>query len=107
MSLSSENCLPPEGLSALTAAEAAALAPEVPGWTSADQTLTREFTWPSFPEAVAFVNRVAEVAQAQDHHPDICISYRKVRLTFTTHKLGGLSRNDFIMAAKVESLSDK
>jgi 4a-hydroxytetrahydrobiopterin dehydratase len=106
MSLASENCLPPEGLSTLTAAEAASLAPEVPGWTLADQRLTREFTWPSFPEAVAFVNRVAEVAQAQDHHPDICISYRQVRLTFTTHKVGGLSRNDFIMAAKTELIID-
>ena len=107
MPLASENCTPPEGMSALTAAEAAALAPEVAGWTLADQTLTREFVFPGFPEAMAFVNRVAEVAQAQDHHPEICISYRQVRLTFSTHKLGGLSRNDFVMAAKTELIIDK
>jgi 4a-hydroxytetrahydrobiopterin dehydratase len=91
-------------MSTLTGAEAQALVAEVPGWTVADQTLTREFVFPGFPEAIAFVNRVAELAQQQDHHPDICISYRKVRLTFSTHKLGGLSRNDFIMAAKVAEL---
>lgn len=104
MSLADENCLPPEGMSALTDAEARTLASEAPDWTLADQTLTRELVFPGFPEALAFVNRLAEVAQAQDHHPDICLSYRQVRLTYTTHKAGGLTRNDFIMAAKTDRL---
>ncbi len=104
MSLAEEDCAPPEGLPALTAAEASALLAEVSDWTLADQALTRELLFPDFPEAIAFVDRLAEVVQAQDHHPDICISYRKVRLTYTTHKAGGLTRNDFIMATKTDRL---
>lgn len=53
---------------------------------------------------MAFVNRVAAVAEEQRHHPDIRISYNKVRLTLSTHKIGGLSRNDFILAAKIDRL---
>jgi 4a-hydroxytetrahydrobiopterin dehydratase len=67
-------------------------------------SITREFRFISFVEAIAFVNNVAEIAQEQDHHPDIFISYRTVRLTFSTHRIGGLSQNDFIMAAKVDRL---
>ncbi|MFH1239090.1 MAG: 4a-hydroxytetrahydrobiopterin dehydratase, partial [bacterium] len=51
-----------------------------------------------------FVNKVAVLAEEQDHHPDISIFYNEVELTFSTHKIGGLSLNDFIMAAKVEML---
>jgi 4a-hydroxytetrahydrobiopterin dehydratase len=54
-----------------------------------------------------FVNTAASIANEQDHHPDILISYNKVRLTFTTHKIGGLSMNDFIMAAKIELLASQ
>lgn len=104
MSLADENCVPPEGLSPLSDAEVSALSAEVPAWTLADQTLTRELVFAGFPQAVAFVNRLAEVAQTQNHHPDICISYRQVLLTYTTHRAGGLTRNDFIMAARTDRL---
>ncbi len=57
-----------------------------------------------FGETMQFVNRVAQVAQEEDHHPDIEISYNKVHLTLSTHSIGGLSRNDFIVAAKIERL---
>jgi 4a-hydroxytetrahydrobiopterin dehydratase len=52
-----------------------------------------------------FVNSVAAIANEQDHHPDIVISYNKVQLTFSTHKIGGLSLNDFIVAARVDLLA--
>jgi len=68
------------------------------------QTISREFRFPSFVEAIAFVNRVAQIAEEEDHHPDITINYRKVRLELTTHAIDGLSQNDFIIAAKADRL---
>ena len=53
---------------------------------------------------MAFANKVAGIAQQEDHHPDILISYNKVRLILSTHKISGLSRNDFIVAAKIDRL---
>lgn len=64
----------------------------------------REFRFKDFGKAMEFVNEVAEVAEEQDHHPDICVFYNKVNLTLSTHKIGGLSRNDFILAAKIDEL---
>ena len=77
---------------------------EISGWTLTLSSISREFQFKSFVEAMAFVNNIAALAQEQDHHPDIFISYKTVRLTFTTHRIGGLSQNDFIMAAKVDRL---
>ena len=58
-----------------------------------------------FTEALAFVNKVGEIAEAEDHHPDIRIhGYRNVDLDLSTHSIGGLSQNDFIMAAKINEL---
>ena len=58
----------------------------------------------NFIGALAFVNKVGDLAEAEGHHPDIHISYNKVQLTLTTHAIGGLSENDFILAAKIDSL---
>jgi 4a-hydroxytetrahydrobiopterin dehydratase len=77
---------------------------QVPGWELADSTLTRRFRFKNFKEAMAFVNKVAELAEAEGHHPDIHISYNRVRLDLTTHAIKGLSDNDFIMAAKINRL---
>jgi 4a-hydroxytetrahydrobiopterin dehydratase len=88
----------------LTRGEAERLAAEVPQWTLHDSAIEREFKFKDFPEAIDFVNEVARVAQAADHHPDIHISYNKVRLEFSTHKIGGLSKNDFVLAARVDKL---
>ena len=76
----------------------------MPSWTLVDSTLEEEFHFKDFDEAMGFVERVAEIAQEEDHHPDIEVSYNKVRLDLSTHKIGGLSRNDFIVAAKIERL---
>ena len=84
--------------------EAEELARQVPSWSLVDGTLEEEFHFKDFGETMQFVNRVAQVAQQEDHHPDIEISYNKVRLALSTHSIGGLSRNDFILAAKIERL---
>ena len=73
------------------------------GWRVVDEHhLEKEFTFDTYLEAVNFVNEVAAIADEQDHHPDIYLSYGKVRVTLWTHKIGGLSENDFIVAAKIE-----
>jgi 4a-hydroxytetrahydrobiopterin dehydratase len=77
---------------------------EVPEWLGKDEVILREFKFKDFFEAIAFVNKVADLANAEDHHPDIYISYSKVRLELTTHSIGGLSMNDFILAAKIDRI---
>ena len=84
--------------------QANALACEVPAWTLRVDALERVIKFKDFQGAMDFVNRVAAIANAEDHHPDIHISYNKVTLTLSTHKIGGLSKNDFILAAKIDQL---
>jgi 4a-hydroxytetrahydrobiopterin dehydratase len=86
----------------LTQVEAEALVRDIPLWSLGMAVLTREFRFKNFRESMEFVNRVAALANEQDHHPDIVISYDKVRLTLSTHKINGLSLNDFIVAAKID-----
>jgi 4a-hydroxytetrahydrobiopterin dehydratase len=72
-------------------------------WRAVDEHhLEKEFKFDTYLEGVNFVNEVAAIADEQDHHPDIHLSYGKVRVTLWTHKIGGLSVNDFIVAAKIE-----
>jgi 4a-hydroxytetrahydrobiopterin dehydratase len=66
--------------------------------------LEKEFSFLDFSQALAFTNRVGAVAEAQNHHPDIYLTWGKVRLTIWTHKIDGLTESDFILAAKVETL---
>lgn len=68
------------------------------------KSIEHEFQFPDFVAAMAFVNGVAELAEDQQHHPDIQILYNKVKIGLWTHSVEGLSENDFIMAAKVEDL---
>lgn len=102
MKLSEEKCTEPPAL--LSQSEAKVLASEVSKWALSEKAVSREFIFKDFRQAMDFVNRVARVAEEQGHHPDILISYKKVKLTLSTHKAGGLSRNDFIMAAKIDLL---
>jgi 4a-hydroxytetrahydrobiopterin dehydratase len=73
--------------------------PSVPGWARAGNGITRQFTFPGFPEAVAFVSRLVPGAEAADHHPDITINYRRVTLVYATHSEGGVTEKDFAGAA--------
>ncbi len=74
-------------------------------WQEVDGALQREFELPSFPEAIGFVNRVAELAEQEDHHPDMTISYRKVTLRWTTHSAGGITDRDRELAARTDALA--
>ena len=73
------------------------------GWEIAGDRLRKRYAFDSFASAVAFVNRVAGLAEAADHHPDILIEYRHVTLTLTTHDSGGLTARDFSLAARIDA----
>ena len=74
-------------------------------WKVIDETRIRhEFKFKDFKQAIAFVNKAADIAEEEGHHPDIHIHYNRVVIELWTHSIGGLSENDFIMAAKIERL---
>ena len=77
----------------------------VPEWRREGDTIRRQFTLGSFPDAIAFVARIAFDAEAADHHPDIVINYKRVTLTFSTHSEGGLTQKDFEGARKVDAVT--
>lgn len=106
--LAQEQCQPPEGFGGpLSAAECRALLPELhPDWElNSDQGLIqRTFNFSDYYPTIAFVNAVAWIAQQQDHHPDLAVGYNRCQVRFATHAVGGLSRNDFICAARIDAL---
>ena len=73
-----------------------------PGWTREGQAITRTYQFPSFRDAVFFVNAVAALAEAANHHPDIQLSWRRVTLTLTTHSAGGLTDRDLALAEAID-----
>lgn len=75
---------------------------ELPGWQRSGDAIRRVYELPTFKEAIVFVGRVAEAADAADHHPDILIEYRKVTLTLSTHDSGGLTALDFDLATTID-----
>jgi 4a-hydroxytetrahydrobiopterin dehydratase len=75
------------------------------GWDEHDGALERELTFASFPEAIAFVNRLAEVAEAENHHPDLEIHYRRVIVRWSTHSAGGITDRDRELAARTDELA--
>jgi 4a-hydroxytetrahydrobiopterin dehydratase len=95
----------PKGTPALSEAEVTELKREIPGWIVHDKAIERSYGFPDFAQAMEFANKIAEIAQAEDHHPDLYVSYGKVRVELSTHKIGGLSRNDFIVAAKIQQIA--
>ena len=94
-------------MATLSEAEIAARLSGLEGWgEGADASITREFSFADFAAAVAFVNRVAQAAEEQNHHPDILIhGWNKVRLTLSTHSEGGVTEADFQLAARLGSLA--
>jgi 4a-hydroxytetrahydrobiopterin dehydratase len=73
------------------------------GWEVVESSrLSKEFSFPDFAEALAFVNRVGEIAEQQGHHPDLYLAWGKVRVEIWTHKINGLTESDFILAAKAD-----
>jgi len=79
---------------------------QVLGWEMVEdgKKITKEFKFKNFKEAMAFINNVADLAESEGHHPDIHIYYSRVILELWTHAIGGLSENDFILAAKIDQL---
>ncbi len=75
-----------------------------PGWRLAEDAIVRVFEFADFTEAMAFVNRVAQVAEEENHHPDIAIRWNKVTLTQSTHVAGGLTEYDFRLARRINDL---
>lgn len=105
--LASQKCIPCEGgIPPFTPAQIDQYKPQLKlDWEIVDgKKLRREFKFENFKEAIAFVNKVADLAEGQGHHPDISIYYSKVIIELWTHKIGGLFVNDFILAAKIEQL---
>jgi len=90
----------------LTRAEAEVYMPQTPGWTLSEDgsLISRDFKFKDFKEAMAFINTVAELAESEGHHPNIHCWWNKVKLELTTHAIKGLSKNDFILAAKTNAL---
>lgn len=105
MALVNESCK--SDVKALSASEIEDLMRKVPNWTRKDETIEQEFEFEDFDQAITFVDDVADLAAEENHHPDIFISYSLVRVTLSTHSVGGLSRNDFIMAAKIDELVEE
>ena len=103
--LTSKHCVPCEGgVPALTADEIAPLMAQLDGWSvDGVKKLTRTYTFPDFVQALAFVNRAGAVAEEEGHHPDLFLTWGKVGVELTTHAIGGLSENDFILAAKLDA----
>jgi 4a-hydroxytetrahydrobiopterin dehydratase len=91
-------------LERLSKARAAELMASIPGWTLEGDAIARDFDLKDFRGSLAFVAKVADIAEEQDHHPDIVISYNRVRLLLSTHKVGGLTEKDFALAAAIDRL---
>ncbi|QKD84584.1 4a-hydroxytetrahydrobiopterin dehydratase [Thermoleptolyngbya sichuanensis A183] len=88
----------------LTDAEIQTQLAQVPDWTLEGDRLQRTYRFKDFVEAIAFVNKLVEPAEAAGHHPDIAISYNRVIVTLTTHDAGGLTQKDFDLATQIANL---
>ncbi len=75
------------------------------GWERDGDALTREFEFANFVGSVDFVNRITPLAEEMNHHPDLSISWNKVRVSLSTHSEGGITENDFALATKIDSLA--
>ena len=93
----------------VTDGEIAELRPQIPEWTLVEREgiprLERVFRFSNFADAVAFTNRIAALAEDEGHHPAILTEWGRVTVTLWTHKIRALHRNDFVMAAKIDSLT--
>jgi 4a-hydroxytetrahydrobiopterin dehydratase len=106
-SLTEMKCVPCRGDEpTVTEEEIAELKPKVPDWQIFEREgvkqLERDFKFKNFAQALDFTNQIGEIAEEQGHHPVIVTEWGKVSVTWWTHKIGGLHRNDFVMAAKTD-----
>jgi 4a-hydroxytetrahydrobiopterin dehydratase len=89
----------------LTDDELSAALASLPGWRREGDAITRTFVFPAFMDGIAFVRRVAEAAEAADHHPDLDVRYTRVTCTLSTHDAGGITRADVRLAAEIDRLA--
>lgn len=105
MKLTEKKCVPCEGgTPPFTEKQAKEYLSQVKNWKLTGKKIMKGFEFEDFAEAMKFVNNVAEIAENEGHHPDIKIHYNHVELELWTHAIGGLSENDFILAAKVDEI---
>ena len=104
--LAAKTCEPCRGgIPPLRGQELVPLQQQVPGWRVIEEHhISRSFVFPDFRSALGFVDQVGELAEQQGHHPDIFLSWGKVEIKTWTHKVDGLTQNDFILAAKIDQL---
>lgn len=105
--LEDRKCVPCEGgVEPLNPEEAAELQKQLDDWSLIDgaHLLAKHFMFKDFKETMKFVNEVARIAEEEGHHPDMTVSYDSVTIELMTHAIGGLSENDFILAAKVDKI---
>lgn len=103
--LATRHCKPCEGgTPPLPLPEIERYLASLPGWQMTGGVIAKGFEFKNYCQTIGFVNAVAWIAQSQGHHPDLEVSYRSCRVSYTTHASGGLTENDFICAAKVEAL---
>ncbi len=105
--LAEKRCIPCRGgVPPLTADQIAPLLDQLQGWEVVEAHHLRKLVrFPDFAEALAFVNQVGEVAEAEDHHPDIYLAWGKAEITLWTHKINGLTESDFVLAAKIDQMT--
>ena len=104
--LSKRHCKPLKNVPPMTQAEIGSHLAEAKQWRFADGAIERRFKFDDFHGTIGFVNAVAWIANREDHHPDLSVSYGECVVRFNTHSVGGISINDFICAAKVDALLD-
>lgn len=90
----------------LTESELKVVLDEMEGWASLSNAIHRDFTFPGFRSAITFVNRVADLAEAAGHHPDIEIHYNRVSLSLSTHDAGGVTEKDVALAAEIDRVAE-
>jgi 4a-hydroxytetrahydrobiopterin dehydratase len=101
MSLADLHCRPNAPL--LSGAELEKLREQLAGWkTPGDRRLSKTFLFPDFRAALDFVNRIGVIAEDEGHHPDLLLAWGRVEVTTSTHDAGGLTENDFILAARID-----
>lgn len=108
MRLEEQKCVPCEGgIEPLKRDEAENLLKQTPGWEIKDNKIEKTLKFPNFVEAMKFANRITNIAEEENHHPVLHISWGKMRIELSTHAIGGLSINDFVLAAKINQLEEK
>jgi 4a-hydroxytetrahydrobiopterin dehydratase len=105
--LARQKCKPCEGnIAPLKAQEIETLLKHLNGWEFMNGVIVKSYAFKNYYQTLAFVNATAWISHREDHHPDITVGYNQCRVAYSTHAIGGLSKNDFICAAKLDQLFD-